>query len=563
MPVYLTWYGIVTPDIVVDAPTYLTNAATIINYMVQSPIPYKGLLLQLDPPTGANTHSGKPANYATDVDLMAHVIAGVPLGYRVGFHAVLEADATWQISESTILQPDGRSPYDLASVASVNPKLARAGFGGTAWHGGAGAADAGTSPDYSAYQSLFTGWFPGQSPSTGACPYKISGASASTSAPSADDLPGAWPSGCPGNVARLAWYCCLVNARLRQLGSPQRVTMLNWDQEGNGPVGLTCGLYQFLYALEQYGTPEDIYPEIATKDGAMTRGPWVTFLNGGPDLDNTVAYGKNDACQSWSSARFGTPITLSGGRRITTFGQAVTSKGAPEFYWFKGEDMGSVQALGPAGRFGMLPQLWQLGLAGCYQSALGKEGYDKDCGCRATVYQHFANQPLKLLEALAPLYDPRAAAIANSTPTFSIEHLGNTTSTLNYDTCINSLNFCAQAVDKDDNRNTTCWSDAKCAAASCGVANFFGVWDELPFRTFLAEFARRYNAPSLMVYDAGFVPVYWLPDKVSTKLPAAWASIVRTRSYRSSKACAPTPPPPAGLCDDGACECPTLQPRPR
>ena len=541
-PVYLTWYGIVSPEIVVGPDTFAANAATIVNYMASSPnIPYSGILLQLDPPTAAREAQGKPANFSCYVRTMANVIAGIPTRFRVGFHAVLEADATWEIGPTTILNAQpvaalggavaGSDGLDFGTIAAQNPGLARAGFSGTLWHGGAGA-----NGDPAHFQSEFTGWYDGQSPATGACPYKVTGPFPPAGAPAPpppptagpDALPPYWPSGCPGNIARVAWYCCVINALLRGMGSPQRVTMLNWDQEGNGPVGVACTLYQFVYALQQYGTLEDLYPGK----------PWLTFLNGGPDLDNTVAYGKQDGCTGW----FNTPLnpqlvdalqkTYDGVKAPKTYGDVVTSKGAPEYYWFKGEDMGSVAALEKADPpYGMLPALRDMGLVGCFQSAKGKDKYDWKCGCRNTVYSVLANKPKQLLEVLKPLYDARRQAIPRSTPTFSIEHLGNSVSMLNYDTCINSLNFCKGMVNKGDNTNWACRNESKCSAASCGVANFFGVWKEVAFRNFLAGFNQTYKPESLMVYDAGFVPVSWLPSKVSDDLGRGLAALARTANY--------------------------------
>ena len=119
----------------------------------------------------------------------------------------------------------------------------------------------------------------------GICPYKMFPVSAA---------PGAavpqFPNGCPGNMSRLGWYIAFVNAKLRQRGSLQRVSMMNWDAEGNGPTGLQCATFQFLYALRQFGVVDDINPAIVQQlqtplnTTELVASKWRLYQNGSAGL---------------------------------------------------------------------------------------------------------------------------------------------------------------------------------------------------------------------------------------------------------------------------------------
>lgn len=90
---------------------------------------------------------------------------------------------------------------------------------------------------------------------------------------------------CPGNASRLGWYVALVNAKLRANNSQQRISMLYWD------ANTKCEIFQFLYALRQFGVTEDILPPV----GGVNV-PWIIY--------NTK--NSSTACGKWGE----TPINL-------------------------------------------------------------------------------------------------------------------------------------------------------------------------------------------------------------------------------------------------------------
>jgi hypothetical protein len=536
-----------TNGVVVPAQ-YLSNAAQIVNYFVQSPMPYTGIMLHLDSPTGVDVHGGKPPNFAAYPEVLADVVAAIPLKYRVGVHAVLEADAVWQISTSTILDAaraldPGAVVSDATKTTALDPTQfsSKLKFTGNSWVGGAGSD---TDKSLAAYASVFKGWFGSPDPSQGGCPYAVGKGSYT---------PAEWPSGCPGNASRLAWYLCLVNAILRARGSRQRVTMVNTDAEFAGPVPITCITYHFVQGLQQFGTPEDVLPLV---NGAA-RKPWKILLNGSSELSPEVAYPscpdapgtKCTPCAKWYLQALNSPITVPKGPKgsgqtqtYATIGEVAEVQAAGEWYWFKGEDLGN-NMYEP--RYGMDPTLWAMGFQGCPQSSPGKDLYDNKCGCRNTVYQQLKDRPTEFLDTMAPIYDPRAPLVPVTCPTFSIEHLGGKDSTLSFDNCINSLNFCGVTKPRvPDSANWSCNADVKCKVR-CGVMNAFGVWGEAKLLEFLRQFSAKYGARSLMIYDAGFVPLSWLPKTTApvlanTKLAAALAAPYRPTDCPAT----PTPPGP-------------------
>lgn len=91
---------------------------------------------------------------------------------------------------------------------------------------------------------------------------------------------------CPGNASRLGYYVALVNATLRSIGSQQRISMLSWDAVSQ------CELFQFLYALRQFGVSEDILPPVQGVNQ-----PWLIYGL----LPFTVV-----GCEEWAA----TPIDL-------------------------------------------------------------------------------------------------------------------------------------------------------------------------------------------------------------------------------------------------------------
>jgi hypothetical protein len=542
---YLTWYGVQTNGVVVP-DQYEYNAAKIVNYFVQSPMNYTGIMLHLDSPTGVDVHGGKPPNFAAYPQLLAEIVAAIPLKYRVGVHAVLEADAVWRIAPATILDRSGsvRLPVSDSTATPAldptqfgNPKL---GFKDNKWYGGAGSE---TDKALAAYSTLFKGWGTDPAtadPSTGGCPYSIL----------KSGTPDEWPSGCPGNASRLAWYLCLVNAILRSMNSLQRVTMVNCDAEFAGPTPITCLAYQFVQGLQEFGTPEDVLPLV----GGTSRMPWKILLNGSSDLTPEVAYPPKCAgtkctpCGEWFEQPLADPVKVDGKIVATKYGEVAIVDAAGEWYWFKGEDLGN-NMYEP--RYGMAPALWDMGFEGCPQSSPGKDLYDNKCGCRQTVYEKLKNQPRVFLNAMKPVYDPRAYLVPKTTPTFSIEHLGSAANTVSFGNCINSVNFCpttrVSGGDNDSKPNWSCAADVKCKVR-CGVMNAFGVWQELKLRDFLYAFAAKYKARSLMVYDAGFVPLSWVPTQTSDVLKGTSLGAVLSKPNPFDVSDCSTTPTPPGPC---------------
>lgn len=340
----------------------------------------------------------------------------------------------------------------------------------------------------------------------GACPYKVG--------------TGLWPAGCPGNLSRIAWYVTALNARLRQINSSQQVSMLNWDSEFNGPVGLQCSLFQLAYGIRQFGTADDVLPVVNGK----TAMPWKVFVHGSSGLtsDAATADPAKTACGYWDKTDInivGTPVSS-----VNNFGEMIDFQAAPEYYWLAGidnSDLGNVaNSPGSTGtRNGLMPTLADAGYIGCPQSAPGKNLYDANCGCRSTVYEEYGRQPnggTELYNVLSYAYDAMGVTplqVANSAPTFSIEHLGDPRFQDAHSSCVNSTNFCSYSAE-------ACTDDPKCQVR-CGVMNAFGTWTESCFGQFLDAFAAgvKENINSskpprvtLMVYDAGFIPQRWLDD---------------------------------------------------
>ena len=464
----LTWYGVQTSGpLTGGVPTssmYQQNFQQILDYMIASPLPYSGILLQLDNPVGGKPDKGKPPNYSTDIDTMVAVIDSIPTKFRVGFHAVVESDATWEISKDTILT---QLPKDFS-------------FNNT-WYGGSGAVSETVDDEGSPYQQ--------KSSCTTSCPYK-NGLDCDGK-PS--DNPDIMPPGCPANMSKLGWYVALINAKLADKGSAQRITMMNWDAEGNGPTGMQCSIFQFMWSILKYSRTDDIKPS--------KYGKWILYMNGKTSLGDadatTDAY--KTPCGYWDK--------VLGGK----LDQLVTFKASPEYYWLEGgEDMGNVK---DQPNHGLLDILAKAGYIGCVESAPGKPNYDDKCGCRNTVYEtygHVNDGGIALLNLLDSTYRKYIKA---STPTFSIEHLGPTDHTMKFGNCVNTQNFCKKEITEGE--NWYCGNNSKCIVR-CGVANFFGNWTELCFKSFLDNFATRYSIDSIMVYDAGFVPISWLPPKYQT-----------------------------------------------
>jgi hypothetical protein len=591
----LTWYGVQTngPQSagVVTPAMYKTSATNMIRYMKGSPLGYTGILLQLDPPTGSNDYQGKPANYAAYVDTVCDVIEMVPPKYRVGIHAVVEADATWGFTPahtythaskdgetvvhvgSNVLFREGTKTVPFEKMGTKLPAQFTLGaltakapvFYGSA--GGAATARTLNTGSHDGVPNVGTG-FPYQTPftppSTGSCPYQIFPDGCAEGTPP-EECAKDWPSGCPGNMGRLAWYVCLINWRLMQRKISQRITMMNWDAEGNGPVGLACSIYQFMFGIDMFKTSKTVVDTVNPKYKK-----WILYQNGASGLNSSILTYKPDQtpCGNWADVN----LPLSTNVKI---GSVAMFQAAPEYYWFNGEDMGSVGGATPPPFGGMLPDLAKDGYVGCPQSAPGKPNYDKSCGCRDTVYQRYSKVDeggAALLARLAPLYDTLNGGtrnlIATTTPTFSIEHLGHSQNASQFDLCINSRNFCSQLGSATDG-NYACMADAKCIVR-CGVANFFGNWTQACFKQFLDLFAKRYGVKSIMIYDGGFVSERWLAESFLALEPATLSKAERVANAQAkakaavkpSLKCASPPAADASSCpvgtdaSSGCCKCP-------
>jgi hypothetical protein len=369
----------------------------------------------------------------------------------------------------------------------------------------------------------------------GACPYKTD----------------TQPTGCPNNMYHLGWYTALLNAILRERGSNQRVSMMNWDAEGNGPTGVRCSIFQFLYAIRQFGAAEDVLPTVWDPTQCkMVPSKWLLFQNGGSGLTVATAMspGSTDPCNDWFDVDINLNPKWAAQVADGKFGDMVQFVPAPEYYWFGGEDMGGVANGGPVKPASGLPVvqsgLWQAladaGYIGCPQSAV-KMGYDANCGCRQTVYDTYARVDdggTELLDLLQPLY--AKSAQKGTAPTFSIEHVGSGESGVNFGLCINSTNFDSRLADSTDPARKN-FSTVGCAAADkcaprCGVANFFGNWTEACFQQFLYSFANTYydaiedgnGIARLMVYDLGFAPAAWFDAAYAKSRNGFQPSIVAT-----------------------------------
>lgn len=365
------------------------------------------------------------------------------------------------------------------------------------------------------------------------CPYKATGTSGPKGTPE-------FPDGCVGNMSRAGWYVAYINARLRQLGSPQRISMTNWDSEGNGPTGLACSIFQFLFALRQFGSVDDVLPYIPHVAGQPVGPPqpWLLFMNGGSGLTSTPSKPGGEPCGGWAQVpinvgTIGNPLATVplGAGQPATYGDMASFRAAPEFYWMG--DGGVSSDLGNATC--LLPSLVDAGYIGCPQSApkaplsiTGPDGkqdwliYDQACGCKRTVYKTYGSVDeggVGLLGVLAPIYDALnggkvgPGTIATITPAFSIEHLGDPDDPMDTPKCLNAINFCT------GENGAACAADNKCIVR-CGVMGAFGSWSEGCFQSFLDAFANRYNAESVMVYDAGFLPQSWLPEGYNQVSPA-------------------------------------------
>jgi hypothetical protein len=199
---------------------------------------------------------------------------------------------------------------------------------------------------------------------------------------------------------------------------------------------------------------------------------------------------------------------------------------APEYYWFDGEDMGAGgavntdhTAMNPSIPF--FPFLNANHFLPCYQSGT-KLGRDDHCSCRDTIYEKLAHvhdgdeRFLDMFDQLFTKYiPPHPSDLLNTIPTFSIEQLGPALHWDQFSVCVNTQNFHPDYIPAGSSRpGLMCGADTKCQPA-CGVANIFGNWTELCFKSFLDKFVATYGYSNVMIYDAGFLPQAWMPAGVT------------------------------------------------
>lgn len=415
----------------------------------------------------------------------------------------------WCVDGVTSEHVDGTAAllFDASSGGSYPPGASFASgvaAQSTQWYGGAGAVAGAASvqQDGSPYQVLTAASFQGAE----GCPYKL--------------LPGmaTWPQGCPNNMYHLGWYTALLNYYIRRIKgqSTPVISMMNWDAEDNGPDGQACSIFQFLYAIREFGTLADVLPN---------GGPWMLLQHCGAGAAAAAlkATNQNQPCYDWRAVDINLNPKWPRVTSIKTFGDMAQFVPSPEYYWFQGQDMGAAGPQTPStattGRGGMLRTLLDAGYLGCPQSESAKPGFDGNCGCRATVYDTYAyvdDGGEKLIsDVFGGLYT--AANTAGTAPTFSIEHLGDAGSMLDFGRCINSQNFSRTLANPPAAGDTLCAADTKCTAR-CGVANFFGNWSETCFQQFLYTFINTYGSVladpvtkqvTVLVYDVGFVPSDW------------------------------------------------------
>jgi hypothetical protein len=398
--------------------------------------------------------------------------------------------------------------------------------------GGAGEAEADITNVNSAglpYQTPFP------MPGTGACPSKLSSGVTT------------WPPGCPGNAARLAWYILLINRILESQGSDQRISMINWDAEFNGPVNTQCVIFQFLSAynyFRQHTTAD--WKTVTPMVPPAPNNEWTTWSfiqNGSSGLDNNAATidGPKTNCGLWPQY----VLTDASGNSFT-MESVSTYKAAPEFYWFNGQDAGGGNpTLGPTGSYTTLlaPSLSDAGYQSCFQSSAEKPGFDLFCACRQTIYDttaHLDDGDKYLLNVLTPDVFP-GYLNPGTMPAFSIESQGTYDNSYQFSQCLNSRNFGSDTIPEPGKPDLHTLFGTKYTVPRCGVANFFGNWNESCFVSFLDRFVDSTKVkgvrPSVMVYDAGFLPQLWFQQLGITSS----AGDVTTPQY---KACAPDIIPP-------------------
>ena len=330
-------------------------------------------------------------------------------------------------------------------------------------------------------------------------------------------------------MSRVAWYVLLVNRMLQTLKSKQQITSIVWDYEGNGPDNLQCSIFQFLYSYNMFRQKTTaVWTDWCKTNGVSVvtpmkpqGAPWLLMQTGGPsknnndpDTNSSMDPSKKPPCFDWA----GFKLQAAPGETPLTMQDAVKYQAAPEFYWFSGEDMGG-DAKVPANNT-MIQAFKNAGILPCFESSPDKPNFDKGCACRNSGYNIFGNTSsggAKLLDVLSPLYQKYVNE--GTMPAFSIEHLGNGNDSLNFTSCLNSANFAPlqKPPPADGTVNAGLVTAGKSYVDQCGVANFFGNWNETCFVSFLDNFVAYTNklgrpVSDIMVYDAGFIPKRWFDD---------------------------------------------------
>lgn len=530
---WLVWYG--NPKAITTPAQYLTMLKPMVKYLgaPNAKIKYYGFFLQYDNPT---------KNYAQYLEFMAKAVYEYVNTYattlqQVGIHYDLQGE--FQIS-----------PTNLFSSSSGTTPLPVESYGGATWDNtfyGWNNDPKSTPVDHGPVTDVATGYpyqFPAAPEYNGVnfCPYK----------------PPVNIPGCPSATSRVAWIVMMINRIIRQMYFPDtgnkslkpvnQITSLIVETEWGGPTPPPCFVFEFLFALCEFsgGKMEDIQPA-----GSQ----WTFFINAGPAADgpSTVGSKAGPDCQDWASYRYGD--------MTQTFGELVEYFGAPEFYWFNGEDgTGPVSAEAVANKYWSVPGtqkdivaasqvgratptssfvpwstssihtlmgLAEAGIIGCPQSGTNAVLRDVACGCRNTVYDIFGFQDdgdEKLLKVMGPAFNRYVSNNAQA-PTFSIEHLGSNASNNDFsNVCIANVGFCKELWGSSGAAGVACLQDG--CNAKCGVANLFGRWNEDCFKSFLDKYVATWMsdvppaARNVIVYDAEFIPQEWLnaytdPDSVS------------------------------------------------
>jgi len=569
-------YGVQTQEASVNSEAYMAMVDSIEAYIVKSPIKYTRLLLQIDSPAQGN----KEPNISCFPESFAKILLAVPSKTagkitRTGGKFYFANDSGWQIGSSDLfagtITDYPVTPTDIrhSTVSSVWAQYPFTDFptNDTCVEGQQFFENATMSFSNSFYgaNGISTGK---NQPSPDMEPSHISSigkiddwgfpyqalappAEASCQNPQDDGKP-YLVAGCPNPISKCAWWVMLTNRLARKMVSAgttlqasQQITIVSFETESAGAGGVvSCNIFMFMFAMMQFGgTKEDLFPA----------GQKFIFCYNSGYGGKASDIAKYNECPLWADYK----LTDCSGTEYR-FGDMVDLMAAPEYYWFKGQDMSGAGPLSGSGfENNEFPFLVDHGFKPCYQSGF-KIGRDDQCACRDTIYEKLAHvdhgdeRLLDMFDAslFSTLVPKLPSDIENTIPTFSIEHLGPADKWFQFSKCINTQNFTKKYLTEPDAEGNpdkipgfACAMDSKCQP-SCGVANIFGNWTELCFKAFLDKFVASYGYKNVMVYDASFVPESWLPNPIVMTSSDALSSkaFQSCSSYKaSSTTCAGQP----------------------